>query len=121
MQLKYTSVLFSSVVLHAYHVSNNDVHFLMLATLVTSLLYHSHKGDEPLDIRIVLWIDRFFAVSNFIYFTVFSTMHVTVYSPIFSLFMAWLYSYRLLKKSIELHALFHVFAVVGAHAYLWYS
>ena len=86
---------------------------------VDSVAFQVHLVTQ--DIQIVLWIDRFFAVSNFMYFTVYSTMHVTVYSPIFSLFMAWLYSYRLLKKSIELHALFHILAVLGAHAYLWYS
>lgn len=120
MQLRYTSVLFSTVVLHAHYASDDAVHFLMLVTLVTSLLFHSHKGELTRDVSAVLWVDRFFAVANFMYFSVASTLYVTVYAPLFSVFMALLYYYRLQSDSTTLHAWFHVFAATGANLYLWW-
>lgn len=118
--LRWTSCLFSTVVLHAQYKELHDIHLLFLSVTVLSILYHSLSGSDKCFIY-VAFCDRIAAHFAFFYITILSVTqapHILLFS--FAISATW--HSRLSAKhyttGIRWHALFHIVSVIAAHSFI---
>ena len=111
--LAYTSCLFATVALHAYHVQDGFYHHLFLALLTTSLLHRAHP-----DSLAVLTIDTLLAHAAFVaclmdWERVVASGHYWLGAFPVAVAVLWA-----TDEDEIVHGMLHVTSVVGMHCWL---
>jgi hypothetical protein len=111
--LKWTSCLFATVALHAFHAGDVVFHHLFLVLTVTSLLYHTGHSTA--------WIRRLDVGVAYGTIAVSLVRAPCWWCELFPLAVIGLWvsqHYVPPKKADELHCKLHLVAVAGAHIFL---
>ncbi len=117
--LRWTSLLFSTVVLHAYYARVASYHHLFLLVTVLSILYHSTN-----DRRVGL-IDKI--VAHFAFIFVLGDFHRAISSGqawlvvyLWSVLGLWFAQSLFPARTDSLHACLHCVAVTDLHCFLFW-
>jgi len=127
MYLHYTSLLFTTVVAHAYYASQSDVHTLFLAVSNLSILYHSLKDNDKYNKTAAFYwtmiLDVVFARVTYLYMSytllVKSQSPFAIFIPI--LFVLWVLVMQAPRLGLPvdlLHGIFHFTAALAVHLHL---
>ena len=115
-RLQFSSILFGTVVSHAYYKREPVLHTLILMVTILSILNHSTHNS------FINWIDMIMAHLLFAYATFGLYM---LSSPflinVFIILCLWIAEHYCsdLRTANNLHVLLHCFALLGLHGYLW--
>lgn len=125
--LHFTSLFFSTVVIHAYFIQRHDAFLLFIAVSNLSILYHSLKDNtrfnETNAMKMIMFLDILFARISYLYF---SYVMLSTRS-IFSIFIAILFAQWTIviygpfspTSNEMLHGLFHFTSSLAMHLFLY--
>ena len=116
--LPYTSCLFATIVVHAYHLKITSYHHTFLAVTVLSILFHSTKSPK------VQIVDKITAHFGFILVLTDTRLAIEKGKTWILAFPIWVMVFWFAQsflpaRSAQLHAMLHLTVVVGMHAYLY--
>ena len=113
--LLYTSLLFSTIVLHAFYEQQPIYHHVFLAVTICSIVRYTT------DLAIIRKIDSL--VAHIAFIAVCMDWEAAQHRPAVVLFpfgvsVLWIAEHVWPLKAIMLHALLHVVSVLGVHCYI---
>jgi hypothetical protein len=128
--LHFTSLFFTTIVIHAHFLRQHDAFLLFTIVSNLSILYHSLKDNaqynDGIPFKIILFLDITFARIAFLYFAYKFIVTQSVFSIfILVLFLHWtavIYiSHFNSSFSLFLHGCFHFTSALALHLYLFYD
>ena len=115
--LPYTSCLFATIVMHAYHLKMTSYHHVFLAVTVLSILFHCTKSPR------VGLIDKITAHCGFVLVLTDTRLAIEKGKIWLLAFPMWVMIFWFAQsffpaRSEQLHVLLHLTVVFGMHSYL---
>ena len=120
--LRFTSCLFATVVIHAYHIQDVAYHHIFLLVTVLSIAFHCSPKDGPLIMLRLL--DKAVAHAAYLYVLTDVPYVITLQKEwllLFPIMAAGLWYIQGLveeKNRARLHACLHLVGIIGLHCYL---
>lgn len=120
--LQITSLLFSTVVIHAFYLQNIIYHHLILLLTLLSILTHGYEIKINNNIK---KIDRIIAHFVYCYVTIIDTPKIIPIQPLIilcplSILNIWILEYIYPKYFILHHTIIHLLSISNLHFYLYY-
>jgi hypothetical protein len=120
--LQFTSLLFTTVLIHAFYTKNTIYYNFGLLIALLSILTHGYNLKEQNCIKIV---DKIVAHFIFIYILFIDTPKIMKIQPLIILFpilllSIWILEHIYPKYFILLHSIFHLLCIITLHFHLYY-
>jgi len=120
--LQFSSLLFITVLVHAYYVQNIVYYNLSLIIAILSILTHGYKIEDK---NCIKQIDKIVAHFIFIYILFIDTPKIMKIQPLIILFpilllSIWILEHIYPKYFILLHSIFHLLCIITLHFHLYY-
>jgi hypothetical protein len=123
--LQYSSILFSTVVIHAFYLQNIIYHHLSILITILSILTHAYKNPNLLINIYIRKIDILVAKFTYLYIAINETPKIIINQPLIilcpiSIFSIWIFEIIFPKYFVLLHLILHLLAISSMHIYLYY-
>jgi len=120
--LQFTSLLFTTVLVHAFYVENIKYYNFSLLIALLSILTHKYNLEKKKCINL---IDKIVAHFIFIYILLIDTPKIIVIQPLIIIFpilllIIWILEHIYPQYFILLHSIFHLVSITGLHFHLYY-
>ena len=120
--LQFTSLLFITVLIHAFYVDNIKYYYFSLLIALLSILTHSYNVKKK---NCIKQIDKIVAHFIFFYILFIDTPKIIVIQPLIVLFpilllIIWIIEHIYPQYFILLHSIFHLVSITGLHFHLYY-
>jgi hypothetical protein len=120
--LQFTSLLFTTVLIHAFYTKNTIYYNFGLLIALLSILTHGYNLKEQNCIKL---IDKIVAHFIFIYILFIDTPKIMKIQPLIILFpilllSIWILEHIYPKYFILLHSIFHLLCIITLHFNLYY-
>lgn len=121
--LQFSSLLFFTVVIHAFYLENVIYHHLSLLITLLSILTHSY--DVTIYHNYIRNIDRIVAHFTYFYVVFIDTPIIIKIQPFIiffplSILNLWILEFIYPNKFILLHLMLHILSICSLHTYLYY-
>ena len=120
--LQFTSLLFITVLIHAFYVDNIKYYNFSLLIALLSILTHSYNVKKK---NCIKQIDKIVAHFIFLYILLIDTPKIIVIQPLIVLFpilllIIWIIEHIYPQYFILLHSIFHLVSITALHFHLYY-
>lgn len=120
--LQFTSLLFTTVLIHAFYLENIIYYNFALLIAILSILTHGYNIKDKNCIKL---IDKIVAHFIFIYILLIDTPKIMKIQPLIIIFpillsIIWIIEYIYPKHFILLHSIFHLVTITTLHFHLYY-
>jgi len=120
--LQFSSLLFITVLVHAYYVQNIVYYNLSLIIAILSILTHGYKIEDK---NCIKQIDKIVAHFTFLYVILIDTPKIIKIQPLIILFpisliIIWILEHIYPEQFILLHTIFHLVSIITLHFHLYY-
>ena len=120
--LQFSSLLFITVLVHAYYVQNIVYYNLSLIIAILSILTHGYKIEDN---NCIKQIDKIVAHFTFLYVILIDTPKIIKIQPLIILFpisliIIWILEHIYPEQFILLHTIFHLVSIITLHFHLYY-
>lgn len=120
--LQFTSLLFITVLIHAFYVQNIIYYNMALLITILSILTHGYNLKEK---NCIKQIDKIIAHYAFLYIILIDIPKIIKIQPLIILFpisliIIWITEYIYTEHFIILHSLFHLVSIITLHVNLYY-
>jgi hypothetical protein len=110
--LQYSSILFSTVVIHAFYLQNIIYHHLSILITILSILTHAYKNPNLLINIYIRKIDILVAKFTYLYIAINETPKIIINQPLIilcpiSIFSIWIFEIIFPKYFVLLHLILH--------------
>ena len=120
--LQFTSLLFITVLIHAFYTQNTIYYNFGLLIAILSILTHGYNFKKKNCIKL---IDKIVAHIIFIYILLIDTPKIIKIQPLIILFpilllIIWILEHIYTQYFILLHSIFHLVSIITLHVHLYY-
>jgi hypothetical protein len=120
--LQFTSLLFTTVLIHAFYLKNIIYYNFSLLIAILSILTHGYNIEKKNCIKL---IDKIVAHFIFFYILLFDTPKIIKIQPLIIIFpilllIIWIFEHIYPQYFILLHSLFHLICIITLHFHLYY-
>ena len=120
--LQFSSLLFITVLVHAYYAQNIVYYNLSLIIAILSILTHGFKIEDK---NCIKQIDKIVAHFTFLYVILIDTPKIIKIQPLIILFpisliIIWILEHIYPEQFILLHTIFHLVSIITLHFHLYY-
>ena len=120
--LQFTSLLFTTVLIHAFYVENLLYYNFSLLIALLSILTHSYNIEKK---NFIKQIDKIVAHFIFLYILLIDTPKIIVIQPLIIIFpilllIIWIIEHIYPQYYILLHSIFHLVSIIALHFHLYY-
>jgi hypothetical protein len=120
--LQFTSLLFTTVLIHAFYVDNIKYYNFSLIIVLLSILTHSYNVEKK---NFIKQIDKIVAHFIFLYILLIDTPKIIVIQPLIILLpilllIIWITEHIYPQYYILLHSIFHLVSIISLHLHLYY-
>jgi len=120
--LQFSSLLFITVLVHAYYAQNIVYYNLSLIIAILSILTHGYKIEDK---NCIKQIDKIVAHFTFLYVILIDTPKIIKIQPLIILFpisliIIWILEHIYTEQFILLHTIFHLVSIITLHFHLYY-
>jgi len=120
--LQFSSLLFSTCVIHSFYVQNIIYHHLTLLVTILSILNHTYNRNNNDIIKI---IDKIFAHYLYIHLTFIDLPYIYFIQPILIvcpiiILVIFIFEFIFIKHAVCLHFFLHICSVIFIHLYIYY-
>lgn len=120
--LQFTSLLFITVLIHAFYAKNIIYYNFGLLIAILSILTHGYNLKKKNCIKI---IDKIVAHFIFIYILLIDTPKIIKIQPLIVIFpilliIIWIIEHIYPQYFILLHSIFHLVSIITLHVHLYY-
>ena len=120
--LQFSSLLFITVLVHAYYAQNIVYYNLSLIIAILSILTHGYKIEDN---NCIKQIDKIVAHFTFLYVILIDTPKIIKIQPLIILFpisliIIWILEHIYTEQFILLHTIFHLVSIITLHFHLYY-
>jgi hypothetical protein len=120
--LQFTSLLFTTVLIHAFYTQNKIYYNFGLLIAILSILTHGYNLEKKNCIKL---IDKIVAHFIFLYILLIDTPKIIKIQPLIILFpilllIIWIFEHIYPQYFILLHSIFHLVSITTLHFHLYY-